>query len=86
MSTSVPQPGSGLSSLYVNLLDSISGVKRRRDEILIEKILETRASAADVCCKRIQRKHMLRLRLMLGKVPSGLTVSYCKTGIFPFAM
>ena len=54
-STSVAEPGSGLSSLYVDLLDSISGVKSRRNGFSNGDILWARASQTDICCKRFRR-------------------------------
>ncbi|KAI9811055.1 MAG: hypothetical protein M1827_005637 [Pycnora praestabilis] len=45
-----PEVGSGLSSLYVDVLDSISGVKRKRDLEQTSDLLEVRATPKPLCC------------------------------------
>ena len=48
-STVTPNVGDGMSSLYVDLLNSISGVKRRREAVGFVDVTR-RASSASLCC------------------------------------
>ena len=50
--TSIPDVGSALSSIYLDLLDSISGVKiTKRMAQQTADILGARSPSANVCCK-----------------------------------
>ncbi len=49
--TDTPPVGSALSSLYVDILNSISGVKMKRDMEEIADVLQVRASSNPVCCR-----------------------------------
>ncbi len=55
--TNTPSIGNGLSSLYVNILDSIGGVKvKARDVEGLPQGLQPRASSNSVCCM-LRKQH-----------------------------
>lgn len=55
--TNTPGIGSGLSSLYVNILDSIGGVKVKvRDAEDLPEGLQPRAPSDSVCCM-LRKEH-----------------------------
>ncbi|KAI9876323.1 MAG: hypothetical protein M1830_006763 [Pleopsidium flavum] len=48
--TDTPPVGNALSSLYVDIVNSISGIKIKRDLEEIPEVLQDRASSNPVCC------------------------------------
>lgn len=49
-STATPNVGDEMSSLYVDLLNSISGVKRRREAVGFLDVTRRASSGASLCC------------------------------------
>lgn len=72
-STNIPAVGSALSGLYVDVLDSINGVKfSKRGALDLAGALGIRSSPATVCCKpTLSRSFGIEYEINLPQAPKG---------------